>query len=77
MVKAEIAKRDRGNKIEYHDAPADKLVRAERLHQHRKHSEQQHVDCGRQDVPGEVLFELQVEIALRKLNEHRSDNRNR
>ena len=74
MIVADVGERDGADKVDHHDPPADILVRAQRLDEHRKHRQQYHIDRARQDVPREVLVQLEIEIASRGLGKHRRDN---
>src|SRR5690606_13807112 len=65
---ADRVHRQAGDDVDDHQPPADELVRHDRLQEHGQHRQQDPVDAQRQNVPEQVLVELEVGVALDRLH---------
>jgi hypothetical protein len=70
VLEAELIEGQLGDQVDHHQPPADELVRRDRLQEHRQHRHQRPVEGVRQDVPEQVLLQLEVGEALDRLDEH-------
>ena len=74
MVEAHRAQDDGRDQIDHHDGPADELVGRQGLHHNGQDGDHAEAQRARQDVPHQVLADLEVEHAARDLHADAGDH---